>query len=171
MRVLPATAIAVLSCLSFPGLAQDTVAWSVSGEWAIEVDPGLGNGCFAHMAYDTGTVFRIGFNRLSNRGVVLIESDAWSSLMVGSEYDLRLIFGAGQLWDTKATAFNFDGAPALWMNFIDVDVILDFMQGGNVQIWRNNRLLDQLNLAGSFAAFSEVMRCQSTMDAKSAPRT
>jgi hypothetical protein len=57
------------------------------------------------------------------------------------------------------------------MNFIDVDVILDFMQGGNVQIWRNNRLLDQLNLAGSFAAFSEVMRCQSTMDAKSAPRT
>ena len=170
MRTLRGGAIAAaLSCLSVPGFAQETVAWSTIGEWPGAIDRGLGNGCFTYMAYSTGTFLRIGFNRLANRGVIIIESEALSSLKTGSEYDLRLIFGAAQPWDTTGTAFNFDGTPALWLNFINVDVIFDFMQEPDVQIWRNDRMLDQLSLTGSFAAFSEVIRCQETMDARSAP--
>jgi hypothetical protein len=160
---------AVLSCLSFPGLAQDAVTWSAAGGWSVVVDPALGNGCSAYMAYDTGTVLRIGLNRLANQGYITIASEAWSSMVAGQEYDLRLIFGSARPWDVAGTAINLDGATTLWLSFIDVDVILDFMQEPSVQLWYNDRMMDQLSLTGSFDAFSEVMRCQGAMDANSAP--
>jgi hypothetical protein len=169
MRALQAGIIAaVLSGLSFPGFAQDTVPWSTTAEWPVIVDPALGNGCFTSMAYATGTVLRIGFNRLASQGYVLIASKAWSSLQRGSGLDLRLIFGSAQPWDLTGTVINLDGTPALWVNFINVGVIFDFMQQPDVQIWQDDQMLDQLSLTGSSDAFSEVMRCQEAMDAKSA---
>jgi hypothetical protein len=162
---------AALACLPAPGLAQDTLPWSMAGTWPVIVDPALGNGCFTYAAYDTGTVLRIGFNRLANQGYVMLTSASWSSLQAGSEYGVRLIFGSAQPWDTVGTAFNLDGGPTtLWLSFVDVDVILDFMGQPNVQIWHEDRMVDSVNLTGSFDAFSEVMRCQGAMDAKAAPR-
>jgi hypothetical protein len=161
---------AALACLPAPGLAQDTLPWSMAGTWPVIVDPALGNGCFTYAAYDTGTVLRIGFNRLANQGYVMLTSNSWSSLQIGSEHDLRLIFGSAPPWDTVGTAVNLDGPTALWLSFVDVDVILDFMGQPNLQIWSDDRMVDSVSLAGSFDAFSEVMHCQGDMDAKSAPR-
>ena len=64
---------------------------------------------------------------------------------------------------------DFKGFPALWMNFTSVDVILEFMQKQGVQVWYNNKMVDHLSLKGSFAAFSEVLRCQEAMNAAPAP--
>jgi hypothetical protein len=121
------------------------------------------------MAYDTGTVLRIGFDKLMNKGYILFANQAWSSLEPGKQYDLRLVFGHAKPWDGPATAVNFGGVTALWLNFTDVDVAVEFMQKQGVEIWYGGRMVDFLSLKGSFAAFAEVLNCQEAMNAQPSP--
>ncbi len=155
MHLVRTTATAVvLVCLSSYGLAQDAVGQSVA------VDPKLGRGCFASRTYESGTVFRIGLNRLSNRGYIAISSPAWSSLQRGQTYELKLVFGSAPPRDRRATAVSIDGTMTLWMGFVDADLIVEFMEASTVQIWSNKQFLKELGLQGSFDAFLEVVRCQ-----------
>ena len=161
MHLVRATATAmVLVCLSSYGVAQDTGGRSALGAWSVAVDPKLGRGCFASRTYESGTVFRIGLNRLSNRGYVAIASPAWSSLQRGQAYELRLVFGSAPPRHRRATAVSLDGTMTLWMGFVDTDLIIEFMEAPTVQVWSNKQLLNELGLQGSFDAFLEVVRCQ-----------
>jgi hypothetical protein len=170
MRALRSAAItALLAFTSVSATAQDVVKWAEVGGWPVIVDRTIGDGCFTYMEYNNGTVLRIGFNRSASQAYILIANQAWTSLEVGKEYDLRLIFGRAEPWDGPATAVDFNGVTALWMNFTSVDVILEFMQKQGVQIWYSNRMVDHLSLKGSFAAFSEVLRCQEAMNARPSP--
>ena len=150
----------VLVCLSSYGLAQDSGGRSALGAWSVTVDPKLGRGCFASRTYESGTVFKIGLNRISNRGYIAIASPAWSSLQRGQAYELRLVFGSAPPRDRRATAVSIDGAMTLWMGFVDADLIVEFMEAPTVQIWSNKQLLNELGLQGSFDAFLDVVRCQ-----------
>ena len=156
MHLVRTTATAmVLVCLSSYGLAQDA-----AGTWSVTVDPKLGRGCFASRTYESGTVFRIGLNRLSNRGYVAIASPAWSALQRGQTYEVKLVFGSAPPRDRRATAVSIDGTMTLWMGFVDADLIVEFMEASTVQIWSNKQLLNELGLQGSYGAFLEVVRCQ-----------
>lgn len=166
MRLLRVVASAiVMICVSCPGSAQDTTKRSASDTWSVTVDPALSHSCFASRVYQDGTTFRIGLNRRASKGYIAIASPAWSSLQRGQAYELRLIFGSAPPRDRRATAVSIDGEITLWMSFIDVDVIIEFMQEPAVQIWSKQQLLDELSLQGSFNAFLEVIHCQEKMDA------
>jgi hypothetical protein len=170
MRALRTVAAAAfLACTSIPATAQDVVKWADVGGWPVIVDRTVGDGCFTYMEYNNGTVLRIGFNRSASQAYILVANQSWSSLETGKEYDLQLIFGRAEPWNGPATAVDFNGVTALWMNFTSVDVILEFMQKQGVEIWYSSRMVDHLSLKGSFAAFSEVLRCQEAMNAIPSP--
>ncbi|MEZ5829948.1 MAG: hypothetical protein R3D05_02065 [Dongiaceae bacterium] len=164
-----AVAVAALACTSMPAFADDLLKWAEVGAWPVIVDRTLGNGCFTYMTYDTGTMLRVGFTRLTSQGYMLIANNAWSSVEIGRRYDVTLKFGKAPPWNDEATAINLNGTISLWMSFSNVDVIVDFMQEEDVAIWYNGRRVDSVSLNGGYAAFSEVLRCQEVMNALPAP--
>lgn len=159
-----AAVAALLSCASFPAPAQDTVKWADVGAWPVIVDRTIGNGCFTYMEYETGTILRIGFDRLHPGGYIMIANQRWNSLEIGKEYDLKLVFGRAVPWNGVGTAIDMHGQTALLLHFDQADLIADFMQKQSVQLWYADRQVDHLSLSGSFAAFNEVIRCQQAMD-------
>ena len=162
MSLMRAAAIAmILVCLSGGAIAQDVRGQSAIGAWFVAADPRLGDGCFANRTYESGMNFRIGLNRLTNRGYIAVGSPAWSSLTRGQAYPLRLIFGSARPRNARATAVYIDGTMTLWMGFVDADVFVEFMDSSTLQVWSRKQLLTELALRGSRDAFLEVVRCQS----------
>jgi hypothetical protein len=147
-------------CLSGPSLAQDVRGQAATGAWSVARDPRLGLGCFANRTYENGTNFRIGLNRLTNRGYIAVGSPAWSSLKRGHAYPLRLVFGSARPRNGRATAVYIDGTMTLWMGFVDADVFVEFVDASTLQVWSHKQLLTELALRGSRDAFLQVVRCQ-----------
>jgi len=161
MRLLRTAAVAMfLVCLSGAGRAQDASGQSTIGAWTVAADPRLGRGCFANRIYENGIDFRIGLNRLANRGYIAVASPTWSSLVRGQAYPLRLIFGSAPPRDSRATAIYMDGVMTLWIRFVDPDLFVEFVAAPTLQIWSHKQLLAELTLRGSREAFLEVVRCQ-----------
>lgn len=156
----------LLTCISLPALAEDTVKWADAGAWPVIVDRNLGDGCFTYKAYQTGTILRMGFNPLVNQVYIVVANEAWSTLERGKTYDLRLSLGDTQPWSGSGTASNFDGATAFWLNFSSVDVVRDFVRVQILEVKHRDETLEYLDLTGGVAAFSEVVRCQEAMNAK-----
>jgi hypothetical protein len=154
-----------MACTSLSALAEDTVKWADVGAWPVMVDRTLGDGCFTYKMYPTGTILRMGFDRLTDQVYILVANQAWSTLESGKTYDLRLSLGDAQPWNGPGTASNFNGATAFWLNFGSVDVVLNFVQVQILEIKHRNETLEYLDLTGSVAAFSEVLRCQEATNA------
>src|SRR5262245_43090447 len=78
--------------------AQDSAHWKSVGSWEVYVDKSLNFGCFLIAAYTRGTVVRIGLDQKNLNGYVMIGNEAWRSLQVGKQYELRLQFDSEGPW-------------------------------------------------------------------------
>ena len=154
----------LVACASSSAFAQDTEKWGEVGVWPVMVDRTLGDGCFTFRSYDTGTILRMGFNRLNDKVYIVVANQAWSSsLETGKEYDLRLSLGDTPPWSGAGTASDFNGAIAMWLNFSSTDVVFDFVRVQVLEVKYRSETLEYLDLTGGVDAFSEVVRCQEAM--------
>lgn len=160
-----AASVALAVCISAPCLAEDTTKWADVGAWSVDVDQTLGNGCFTYMVYDSGTVLRMGFDRLSDQVYLVVANRAWSNLEQGKQCDLKVTVGNAKSWSGAAPAIDFDGATAFRLDFTNVNFLLKVVRVRDLKIRYKVETLEHLDLSGGVEAFSEVMRCQEAMDA------
>lgn len=151
--------------LSAPALAQETVFWGEIGDWDIEVDTTISNGCYAVAEWQSGTIVRIGINPETDFYYVLIGNPRWAPIAPEREYALSVQFDSRPAWDVTATGLQFNPGELVYYyaQTQQFDFIEEFMRLNRMKISAGPRTLDTLVLRGSRAAFEGVMKCQDEM--------
>ena len=169
-HLLPAALAAVLAAAA-PAAAQDSVFYRDVGDWTVQVDPTISNGCYATASYESGTVFRIGINPETDSYYFLVGNDAWPRLQPDGDYQIRIRFDSRSPYDVSATGLQFNPGELVYY-FAQTKIyafVEDFMARNSMAIIADGRELDKLSLRGTRVAFRAVEECQREMDASPPP--
>jgi len=138
--------------------------WKTVEGWDIRVDTTLENSCFLYSPFQDGTAFRVGFNRKTRLGHVIIGNSAWASLEPGKEYDLDVQFDAEAPWNGTGRAVKMGSETLLVVEFGESDFLREFMRKQAVVFRYKGRQITKLSLRGSSLAGAELVRCQQAMN-------
>ena len=144
---------------------EETFLWKVVEGWQLRVDPSVGYGCFLMAVFETGTAVRIGINRDSHNGYLMLMNEKWRSLEVGKEYPISVKFDDETPWTVKSRAISMGDTPALTGNFSDGTFLSEFARKRFVELYYNNKMVGRLSLRGSAPATLELIECQRRADA------
>ncbi|MDF0601750.1 hypothetical protein P1J78_13475 [Psychromarinibacter sp. C21-152] len=165
------TSIALVLGLSLataaPAAAQgDNDFWKAVGDWDINIDPTVGNGCYAIASWNGGTVLRIGRNPERDNFYFLIGNPKWASLQPEAKYDIQIQFGNRPVWDVSATGLQFNPGETVYLHAQSnkMEFISEFQEALNMSISYNGSEIDKLKLTGSMRAWNEVEVCQQEMN-------
>ncbi|NNU80682.1 hypothetical protein HMH01_09565 [Halovulum dunhuangense] len=170
----PALTAAILALSALP-LRADVTDWKMVGTWDIS-HYSSSEGCLAYAEFANGTAFFIGFD-LSTGDLLLdvtLMNGAWRSIVPGSDYTVQAVFGAETPWELAMIGEDFDGTPGLMM-LVDATsdqaaLFIEEFSKTYVMAWRyNGAPLGSFPLAGSRAAFEEVLACQRSWTVAAAP--
>jgi hypothetical protein len=144
---------------------DDTMVWKEVGGWTVAVDRTLGGACFVMTAFEDGTVFRLGFNFADkdNPFYMLIANANWKSLEEGKQYPIEFYLDRSK-WNADATALDFNGIKALWINFKDTNLVADFALRLSFRANFNGKKIVSLSLKNSVKATDEMLACQQAVN-------
>jgi hypothetical protein len=157
---------AALTFSSVPAQAGGaTEQYSQIGGWKVMIDHTTGDGCFAYMQYQRGSVMRIGFD-INNKGIYLMFGHPdFKDMEVGQEYRARFLFDDYYYYDGSVKTIDMSG-----ITYFGVKVSADFMQSfavrNNLKIINKGDVKINVSLAGTYAAIEETLRCQEQMNAQ-----
>lgn len=150
---------------------SETSVWGKAGLWTVYVDHSLEDGCFVFASFTNETVFRVGVNRQSGgHYYVMLANPAWRSLKVGEEYEVQFQFGRNSPWKVPTTAKEMGESIALMSNFTDAAFWTEFSNSNQLEVTRQGKAVTKIDLAGSKAAFDELVNCQKSEDAQARSR-
>ena len=156
--------------LGRPAFAQDIVEYSTAGDWKINIDQTVGDGCFVLAEYERGSLFRLGMDRNQDIIYVIWGDPDWRSIEFGKNYDLEVQFGDESAWSGTAQGFSFDppeNQPFLQLEAdsdAGADFVLEFMQEQFVKVNYQGKEILHLSLEGSFQAGLQLLECQQSVD-------
>lgn len=179
MTNFPATAVRGLRA-GLPaalGLLAATIAsaWA-EGPYALdrEVDEVRGwtiaanqarNGCLAFAAYQSGTAIEVGFDTRKDSSFMLFANEAWDTIRVGTDYEIKLVFDGHKSWTGRAAGVRVGKLYGLALEGIKTGFIVDFARYSSVQVNLRGRRLDGFNLAGTRAAVEASIECSKEVQA------
>lgn len=167
-----AIAALLLACMPFAAAAQDAteakepILWGEVGNWAVRMDPGLGNACFVVSVFDTGHLLIVGrYFKPGKPGFFLsIQNEKWKSLVHGQLYSVSVQFGENDLWDAKTAAFKEGGVHKLIITSDDTDFLEQFKSSNIVKMFYEDKEIARLSLSGVEKAVDQMDACQKTTD-------
>lgn len=134
--------------------------WGKVAGWDILIDQTLGNGCFIFNVFEDGTVLRLGFNPSKDNAYVMVGNLNWKSIEKGKEYDITFRMGRTQSWKVTATGIYLDEVPLLAAVTDNFKFLLDIAKKRSIAVMYQGNRIANLSLKGTFAAISEMVRCQ-----------
>jgi hypothetical protein len=144
--------------------ASDAIRWGKVAGWDILIDPTLGNGCFIFTTYDGGTALRLGFSPDDGEAYLMVGNLKWGSIEHGKTYSVDLRMDRDTPWHATATGVDFDGVPLLMATTDDPDFLYDFAKKNSLQVTYRGTVVATLSLRGTYAAITEMVRCQDQVD-------
>ncbi|MGE3279642.1 MAG: hypothetical protein AB7H90_03720 [Alphaproteobacteria bacterium] len=162
-----ASIIAVSMGLITSGAAGEVQPqWKMAGNWDIRIDKTLNYGCFMFGVYEGGDVLRVGFNRKSSNGYLLIGNSAWKSIEPGKEYELEFQIDSKPKWrgNSKAIVVGDQGVKFLNVPFRDANFLTEFAVGQTLIVRYRNKAISTLRLTGTYAAMQELLQCQRSVE-------
>jgi clan AA aspartic protease (TIGR02281 family) len=142
--------------------------WGVVGGWSIVVDPST-KGCFASGAYQDGSIVRIGFDATEDKLYLFFGNANWPGLKEGGKYPLRFSFDGGSPYTATLVGEKMGAGVYLVHKNITAEFAGEFMARFNLKIFdKSNKLIADLPLTNTYAAFSEVINCQRATNIMSA---
>jgi hypothetical protein len=150
----------------------DPTVWDTVGSWTVYVDPTLDDGCFLAAAFDNNSVFRVGVNRdAGSPYYALLGNPAWTSLRPDGKYPVQFQFDNNAPWDVPTVGVDM-GEHSIFLraNFSDSSFWTEFSNSNVLRVTRDGQFVTGISLAGSKAAFDELVRCQRAEDAKKTSR-
>jgi hypothetical protein len=100
----------------------------------------------------------------------MLANPAWRSLKVGEEYEVQFQFGRNSPWKVPTTAKEMGESIALMSNFTDAAFWTEFSNSNQLEVTRQGKAVTKIDLAGSKAAFDELVNCQKSEDAQARSR-
>lgn len=167
MTKAAATLSALLILMSTPATWADeseTVRWKLVDGWDIRVDPSVNNGCYIAATYQSGNIFRLGFDRQNANGYIMVINQNWASLVAGNKYPIALQFDSESPWEGNATARLMGTLPALTIGFSTPNVMKELASKSNLKIFYKEKEIATLGLKGSATAVDELVKCQDAAD-------
>jgi hypothetical protein len=154
------SAVSWLVVLTMAALAEDTIDYKTVGDWDIRVDRTLNYGCFMLGSYQRGEVVRIGFDRQSQNGYLMLGNPAWQSIEAGKVYRLTLKFGDQNPWEGDASAMAMGTGNFLYLKFQDANVLKEFAVQPTLLVTYKDRMVADLPLTGTVEAVNALAQCQ-----------
>ena len=140
---------------------KDTALWSEQGSWTIRVDRTLSNSCFMFARWEKGLFLRIGINASSDiSSYFFIGHQDWSSLQEGKKYRLKMEFDNFGPWDIPAEGSKLGESTLLYATFKNEKFWQEFTNAQGFSLSYNDNDLGNFRLAGSRAAFNDMIACQ-----------
>lgn len=147
--------------------ATDSILWKNLNGWSVYMDPTLGNGCYVATGYDDGTMLRLGFNFTTAQPTIYLAlgNANWKSLEDGKDYPIQIQFDRNAAWDATATVFSIDETKYLGVSTTDVNFADEFRRKLSLKATFQGREVAHLRLNGSSSAITEMLNCQTTVNA------
>jgi hypothetical protein len=169
IRGLLAIGVSVAGLVSASGVpasaaADDPIRWGKVSGWDVMIDPTLGNGCFIYTLYDAGTELRLGFDPDNGEAYMMVGNAKWGSIEEGKDYDIEVKMDRDSPWLATATGANMGGLPILWASTDEPNFLVDFAKKKGLQVIYQGKTIASLNLSGTYAAVSEMLKCQDQVD-------
>jgi hypothetical protein len=157
-------AITATGAVPAAAASDDPVRWGNVAGWDVMIDPTLGNGCFIYTIYDAGTELRLGFSPDDAEAYLMVGNPKWASIEEGKDYDVQFKMDRDTPWYATATGVNVDGLPLLMATTDKPNFLIDFAKKKNLQVVYQSQTVASLSLSGTFAAISEMTKCQTQVD-------
>lgn len=166
MKIAAASLSIGLLMFADPCWAKKSIPYAKVGNWEIMVDQSLDYGCFMVGSYTRGEIIRIGINKKTKNGYMMIGNKAWSSLEPGKEYKLSLKFDGESPWTGVFRALDLgDGDRTLWGDFTKVNFLKDLGAKQGMTVYYNDKRVTWIPLTGTSAAVRSMAQCQAKVDA------
>lgn len=132
--------------------------WDDSGNWAIMIDPSVGNGCYMEHTLDDGTLVQVGIVPDRNGGFFAAYNAAWTNIEDGTagtvEFDFgKSLFGGEYVGVVKA---DLRGGYAFFNN---PEFIKEFGKRNEVSIKGDKGNALNFKLTGTLKAINAVRNC------------
>lgn len=150
-------------------VAQETTQWDSVEGWSIRVDSSVGDGCYIHGRYDSGTNLRLGYDPQASGVYVILGNPAWRSIEQGTVYELTLQFDQRTPRRIDATGVPVNGRSALAFKLSEGDFVQQFMERNVLTISYRGSEVDRLTLSGSIEAVEAMVQCQNQVDQAQRP--
>ncbi|HJQ55353.1 MAG TPA: hypothetical protein VJ890_00515 [Vineibacter sp.] len=167
-RAAYALLVANIAVGTLPSIAQDVVPWKEVGNWTVNVDRTVQDGCYMYAIGVRGTISRIGFT--SSRALYwMLGHDDWQSLEKGKEYSISVSFDGASPFTGRMRAVQLRNSVLLGIE-IPRGFLDQFMRSQIMEVMFGDRRVARLNLRGSYAAGEELILCQTMIDGGRTPQ-
>ncbi|MBE1285549.1 MAG: hypothetical protein GJ676_19710 [Rhodobacteraceae bacterium] len=147
----------VLSAVSV--LASDIRPWGEVGSWSIEVDPSVGQGCFAQRQFDDGTLVQIGTVPEQAGGFFAAYNAGWSQIADGQEGLIKFDFGDAK-FAGDAVGRHRDDLFGAYAFFDNPEFVSEFAKRNSVKVSGEGGTEIEFSLSGTGKAIEAVLACQ-----------
>jgi hypothetical protein len=146
--------------------SEEVTRWGSAGSWGIYIDHTLDEGCFLLGNFDNGTFFRIGNDARSGEYYAIVGNDDWRSLSEGSSHKLTFRFDDQTPWNVPTTAKRIGESIMLITNFSDATFWAEFVRSNALRVYRGDKFITGISLAGTSSGFSELVSCQKVQNSQ-----
>ncbi len=144
--------------------ASDLIRWGKVSGWDIFASATLGNGCLIHTTYNGGTELILGYSSDDDEAYLMVGNRNWGSIEEGKSYNVEFRMDRDSPWRATAIGLDIDGFPFLAASTDDGDFLIDFAKKYTLAVTYRGSNVATLNLTGTYAALTEMLRCQDQVD-------
>lgn len=155
---------AVFLAMAGAAPAQELVDRGYFNGWNVMVDPQLGNGCLIQSARRVqDALVRIGYDRTSRRGYLVIFSPNFKKVSKGRDYDLIFQLD-GERYPAVATGLKMDRTAGVGVHFTNLDVFDAIAAGDVLSVFTaDGQPQLSVDLTGTSDAIAAARQCQAEM--------
>lgn len=155
--------VGLLCLIANSAFANPIEDWGQSGDWVIQVNPSVGNGCFMERSFPSGTLVRIGL--VPNRGGAFFSAynSDWGGIEQGVTKTLLLDFDVSR-FQGEVTGVSENGVPGGYAFFNNPEFASEFGRRVSVTITGESGASEEIDLSGSKRAIAGVRECQAKQD-------
>jgi S1-C subfamily serine protease len=150
-------------------LAIDQKLASVD-EWTIGYNQST-SGCIAAASYSDDTTFWLGFDGEHQAVYMAVTNPNWSSIEQGKQYPINIVAIGGGRWQGQFFGTSRDMEKGVVSGSLKENFVRDLIRSPGIAVSLGHRTIAKLNLAGSPAAFSAMLECQTKQTGNPPPKT
>ena len=139
--------------------AQELVTWRTSGDWAILIDPGTGNGCLMEKQFDDGTLVQFGYVPNRNGGFFAAFNPDWTDIEDDATGTVKFEF-PNIRFTGDVVGVAKDGRFGGYAFFDNPNVTKEFARNNDMTVIGELGRKIEVNLKGTSNAIKAVKACQ-----------